>query len=107
MLDAGFRTVPLNYVKDIFSRKAVFIQVLRSTNIKITSKDMVSSAISINAARADKGFVIIFYYIPAMIYSRRTSFSDPKGYFGKIIKLLGNNLFLCIAHFRTIFGQYV
>ena len=42
-----------------------------------------------------------------MTYPRRTSFSDPKDYFGKIIKLLGNNLFLCIAHFRTVFGQYV
>ena len=33
-------------------------------------------------------------------YHRRTSFSDPKGSFGKFIKLLGNSLFLCIAHFR-------
>ena len=41
------------------------------------------------------------------LYPQLTSFSDPKGYFGKIIKLLGNNKFLCIAHFRTIFGQYV
>ena len=41
------------------------------------------------------------------MYPRRTSFSDPKGYFGKIIKLLGNNSFLCITHFRTIFKQYV
>ena len=39
------------------------------------------------------------------MYPRRTSFSDLKGYFGKIIKLLGNNLFLCIAHLELSLGN--
>ena len=48
-----------------------------------------------------------FPHMTKILYPRSTSFSDPKGSFGKIIKLLGNSYFQCIAHFRTIFGQYV
>ena len=38
-------------------------------------------------------------------YPRRTSFSDPKGSFGKIIKLLANNQFLFIAHLELSLGN--
>ena len=45
------------------------------------------------------------YHFQLSIYPRRTSFSDPKGYFGKIIKLLGNYSFLCIAHLDLSLGK--